>query len=115
MMSFEIDPNTGRPWVHKWARILSAFLDGRAWHALDAVRELRTTCLHSDISLLEARGLRFNRNRIAITGYGGAQTHVMAYQLAVESYPLARSLLGLAPPSCQSMDTAIDYLRASGG
>jgi hypothetical protein len=115
MKGFELDPNTGRPWVHKWERVLAAFLDGRSRHTFDAMRELRSSCLHSDVSLLEARGLRFNRNRIAIAGYGGAKTHVMAYQLAPESYPLARSLLGLAPDSCRSVDASRDYLRASGG
>jgi hypothetical protein len=115
MMSFELDPNTGRPWPHKWQRILAAFMDGHAWHTFDAMRELRSSCLHSDISLLEARGLRFNRNRIAVTGYGGAKTHVMAYQLAPESIPIARHLLGLAPDSCRSVDASRDYLRASRG
>ena len=111
MKGFEIDPTTGRPWPHKWQRILAAFLDGRSWHTFDAMRELRSSCLHTDISLLEARGLRFNRNRIAVTGYGGAKTHVMAYRLAPESYPDAHALLGLATPSCRS----VDYLRASRG
>ena len=111
MKGFEIDPNTGRPWPHKWQRVLAAFLDGRSWHTFDATRELHTTCLHSDVSLLEARGLRFIRNRVTVTGYNGTKTPVTAYQLAPESYPLARSLLGLATPSCRS----VDYLRASRG
>ncbi len=114
-MSYELDPNTGRPWPHKWQRILAGFLTGRSWHTFDAMRELHSSCLHSDICLLEARGLRFNRNRIAVAGYNGAKTPVTVYQLAPASIPLARSLLGLAPASCRSVDAAIDYLRASGG
>jgi len=111
MKVFELDPTTGRPWPHKWQRILAAFLSGRAWHTFDAMRELHTTCLHTDISLLEARGLRFTRSRVTVAGYNGARTPVTLYSLAPESYPDAHALLGLAPPSCRS----VDYLRASRG
>lgn len=103
-------------WRHKWQRIAASFLTGRAWHALEAVRELGTSCLHSDIAGLEARGLRFDHERITVAGYGGAETSVMRYRLRPESYAQARALLGLAAPSGASDDDAVrEYRRASGG
>lgn len=115
-MIYELDPNTRRPWARKWERILAAFLSGRGWHTLDASRELHTTCLHSDVSGLEARGLRFSHDRITVEGYGGAKTPVTLYTLAPESYPLAHRLLGLATPSGQPQgDSAKAYLLASRG
>lgn len=115
-MSFDIDPVTRRPWARKKDRILATFLSGRGWHTLDATRELHTTCLHSDVSGLEARGLKFDRERIAVAGFGGSKTPVTLYTLAPESYPLARRLLGLAarqnPPQG---DAARAYLLQSRG
>ncbi len=103
-------------WRHKWQRILISFLTGRSWHTIEAARELGTTCLHSDISGLEARGLRFDRERIAVAGYGGSQTAVVCYTLRVESVTLARCLLGLEAPSNEpDVDGEREYRRASGG
>lgn len=111
----ELDPHTRRPWAKKWERILAAFLDGKARNAIEHGRELATTCLHSDVSGLEARGIKFIHERITVTGYGGAKTSVVSYRLAPESYALAHRLLGLGttqkPPHG---DAADDYRRASG-
>lgn len=103
-------------WRHKWQRILAAMLDGRARNAIEHGRELGTSCLHSDIAGLEARGLRFDHERITVAGYGGAETAVMRYRLRPESYGLARRLLGLAAPSGEPDDAFVrEYRRASGG
>lgn len=103
-------------WRYKWQRILAAFLSGRSWHTLEAVRELHTTCLHSDVAGLEERGLKFTHDRVTVAGYGGAETPVVSYRLASESYPIARRLLGLATPSGESdTDAMREYRRASGG
>jgi hypothetical protein len=103
-------------WRYKWQRILASFLSGRSWHAVEAVRGLGTTCLHSDVPDLEERGLRFDRERITVAGHGGAEASVVRYTLRRESYAQARALLGLATPSGGSDDDAVrDYRRASGG
>lgn len=103
-------------WRHKWQRILAAMLDGRARNAIEHGRELGTSCLHSDIAGLEARGLRFDHERITVAGYGGAETSVMRYRLRPDSYSLARRLLGLAAPSGEpNADVVREYRRASGG
>lgn len=116
-MIYATNPNTRRPWAHKWERILAAMLDGKSRNAIEHGRELGTTCLHSDISGLEARGLRFDRERITVAGFGGSKTAVTAYRLRSESYPLARRLLGLATPSGQPQGDADRraYLLASRG
>lgn len=94
----------------KWKRILAAFLDGRRWNALSAGPALRTTCLHSDIASLEARGLRFDHTPETVQGFDGQPTRVIRYRLRPESIPKARALLGL-PAGCDSEA----YRRASGG
>ena len=98
----------------KWQRILASFLTGQGWHALAAVRDLHTTCLHSDVAGLEARGLRFHRERITVAGYGGEKTSVVRYSLLPESYPHARALLGVATPSISVSDAVREYRRAPG-
>ena len=90
-----------QPTLHKWQRIAASFLSGRSWHAIEAVRELGTTCLHSDISDLESRGLRFDRERITVAGYAGEKASVVRYRLKPESYAQVRVLLGMAAPSSQ--------------
>lgn len=103
-------------WRRKWQRVLASFLTGRSWHTLEAVRELGTTCLHSDVTGLEARGMKFHRERVTVPGYGGSQAAVVRYTLARESYAQARALLGLATASGESDDDAVrEYRRASGG
>lgn len=114
-MIYELDPNTRRPWARKWERILAAFLSGRSWHTLDASRELHTTCLHSDVSGLEARGLRFDHVPETIAGFGGNPTRVTRYVLREESRDLARRLLGLPSTATQPNRAARDYLTASRG
>ncbi|MCU0809943.1 MAG: hypothetical protein MUE59_02695 [Thiobacillaceae bacterium] len=102
-------------WQFKYQRILASFLTGRSWHTLEAVRGLHTTCLHSDVSSLEKRGLRFNHERITVPGYAGTESPVMRYTLRPESYAQARALLGLATPSGEPEADAIrDYRKASG-
>lgn len=103
-------------WRHKWQRILAVFLDGKARNAIEHGRELATTCLHSDVSGLEARGLRFDHERITVAGYGGAGTSVVSYRLRPESCGLAHRLLGLATASGEpEADAVREYRRASGG
>jgi hypothetical protein len=100
----------------KWRRILASFLTGRAWHAIEAARELHTVCLHTDIAKLTARGLIFDRERVTVPGFNGARTAVTRYRLRPESYPQARALLGMAAPSDASQDEAARaYLLASRG
>lgn len=100
----------------KWQRILAAFLDGRSWHAIDAGRELHTTCLNSDVADLERRGLVFHHERISVPGYGGAKTAVVRYRLSPGSYAQAHALLGLVAPHGAPVDDAAQaYHRASGG
>lgn len=101
-------------WPYKWQRILASFLTGRSWHALEAVRELGTSCLHSDVSGLEARGLKFLHERTTAPGYGGSQAAVVRYTIRSDSIAQARALLGLATHSGQSDDDVRDYRRASG-
>lgn len=109
------DTPEARP-IPKWQRILSSFLTGRSWHALAAVRDLHTTCLHTDIAGLEARGLRFHRERVIVAGYGGEKTSVVRYSLLPESFAHARTLLGRAtPPGPSDGDAEREYRRASGG
>lgn len=99
----------------KWQRILASFLTGQAWDALAAARELHTTCLHSDVAALEARGLRFHRERVTVAGYGGEKTSVVRYSLLPESQPLARHLLCVVTPSGGPQgDGARAYSCASG-
>lgn len=114
-MIHELDPHTGRPWARKWERILANSLDGKPRNSIEHGRELGTTCYHSDISGLEARGLKFDRERITVTGFGGSKTSVTSYRLAPESYSLARRLLGLATPQSKPQGDARDYLLASTG
>lgn len=113
-MNFDLDPVTRRPWEFKWQRILAAFLDGQSWHTIDAVQRLHTTCLHSDISGLKERGLKFNHDRITVAGYGASKAPVVRYSLLPESYALARRLLGIATTQSTSND-AKAYLLASTG
>lgn len=96
----------------KWQRILAAFVTGRTWHALEAGPALRTTCLHSDIAGLEARGLRFDHTPETVAGYDGQATRVIRYRLRPESYPQARRLLSLPEPAGCDPEA---YRRASGG
>lgn len=114
-MIYELDPHTSRPWARKWERILAAMLDGKPRNSIEHGRELGTTCLHSDVSGLEARSLKFNRERITVAGFDRSRTPVTSYRLAPESYPLARRLLGLATPLSkpQGID-AHAYRLASG-
>lgn len=105
---------TAPVWRHKWQRVLFALM-GRPWHTLEAVRELHSTCLHSDVANLERRGLRFIRERITVAGFGGSKTPVTRYRLAGESYHLARQLLGLAAHQSQPDEVARDYRKATGG
>ncbi|MCA1977630.1 MAG: hypothetical protein LDL19_00180 [Thiobacillus sp.] len=115
-MIYATDPNTRRPWARKWERILAAMLDGKARNAIEHGRELATTCLHSDVSSLEARGLKFSHERITVAGYGGSKTSVVSYRLLPESFPLARRLLGLATPQNPPHgDAARAYLLQSRG
>lgn len=114
-MIYALDPLTGRPWEFKWQRILAAFLDGQSWHTIDAVQRLHTTCLHSDISGLEKRGLRFSHDRATVAGYGGSKAPVVRYSLLPESYALARRLLGIATTQSQPQGDARAYLLASTG
>lgn len=115
-MTHELDPLTRRPWQHKWQRILVVMLDGKARNAIEHGRELGTTCLHSDISGLEARGIKFDHARITVAGFGASKSSVVSYRLRPESYPLAHRLLGLATPSGQPQgDEARAYLLASRG
>jgi hypothetical protein len=114
------NPNVGHDSTpamrHKWQRIAASFLTGRSWHAIEAVRELGTTCLHSDVSDLEVRGLRFHRERVSVPGFGGAPASVVRYRLRPESFAHARELLGMAPPqNAPQGDDAGEYRRASGG
>jgi len=102
-------------WRYKWQRVLFGFMGGKGWHALEAVRELGTSCLHSDIAGLETRGLKFHHERITVPGYGGSQAAVVRYTLARESYPLAARLLGMAPPHGGPDGGALAYRKASGG
>lgn len=102
-------------WHYKWQRILFAFMDGRTWHTLEAMRELHTSCLHSDISGLEARGLKFHHEHITVPGYGGKQAAVVRYALARESFPLAARLLGVVSPQVRPDGDAQAYRKASGG
>lgn len=114
-MIYELDPHTGHIWARKWERILAAMLDGKPRNSIEHGRELGTTCLHSDVSGLEARSLKFDRERITVAGFGGSITSVTSYRLMPESYPLARRLLGLANP--QNKPQGIDahaYRLASG-
>lgn len=115
-MIYATDPHTGRPWARKWERILAAMLDGKPRNTIEHGRELATSCFHSDVSGLEARGLKFDRERITVAGFGHSKTSVTSYRLAPESYPLARRLLGL--PTTQNPpqgDAAKAYLFASRG
>ena len=115
-MIYEIDPVTRRPWQHKWQRILAAMLDGQARNTIEHGRELATTCFHSDVSGLEARGLKFSHERITVAGFGGSKASVVSYRLLPESLPLARRLLGMATPQNPPQgDAAKAYLLASRG
>jgi hypothetical protein len=102
-------------WRYKKERILFAFMGGRSWHTLAAVRELHTSCLHSDVSGLEKLGLKFHRERITVPGYGGKPTSVTCYTLAHDSYPLAARLLGIAAPQAPPDGDPQAYRKASGG
>ncbi len=115
-MIYVTDPLTRRPWEFKWQRELAILLDGKPRNTIEHGRELGTTCFHSDISGLEARGLRFDRERITVAGFGGSRTAVTAYRLRPESLALARRLLGLPTHSSPPQgDAAKAYLLASRG
>lgn len=115
-MIHELDPSTRRLRGFKWQRVLAAMLDGKPRNTVEHGRDLATTCLHSDVPGLEARGLKFDRERIIVTGYGGSKAAVTAYRLAPESFPLAQQLLGLATPQNPPQgDAAKAYLLASRG
>lgn len=115
-MNYTTDPNIRPPWARKWQRVLSVMLDGKHRNAVEHGRELGTTCLHSDISGLETRGLKFDRSRVIVPGYGGSKTAVTAYRLRPESFPLAHRLLGLpAPQNSPQGDAARAYAQASRG
>jgi hypothetical protein len=105
---------TPKPRPKKWERVLSSFLTGRAWHALDATSQLHTSCLHSDVAGLAARGLRFDRERVMVPGFNGIETSVVRYRLRPESYAHARALLGIADDH-QQAESAAAYLLASRG
>lgn len=115
-MIYATDPLTRRPWEFKWQRILAAMLDGKPRNTVEHGRDLATTCLHSDVPGLEARGLKFDRERITVAGFGSSRTAVTAYRLRPESFALARRLLGLATPQNPPQgESARAYLLASRG
>lgn len=115
-MIYELDPATRRPWARKWERILAAMLDGKPRNTVEHGRDLATTCLHSDVPGLEARGLKFDRSRITVAGFGASKTAVTAYRLRPESFSLAHRLLGLAAPQNPPQgDAARAYLLSSRG
>lgn len=99
----------------KWQRILAAFLDGRSFNTFEASRELGTSCLHSDVSDLERRGLKFNHTRETVPGFGGQPAHVTRYRLRFESYSLGRQLLGLERAPLAMPAAGLDYESASRG
>jgi hypothetical protein len=95
---FNANDTAPQPVPRKWQRILAAMLDGKPRNTIEHGRELHTTCLHSDVSDLESRGLLFHRERITVAAYGGEKACVVRYSLLPESYPIARALLGMATP-----------------
>ena len=112
-----MNTTTGKSTGRKWQRILSAFMDGESWHALIAGAALNTTCLHSDISGLEARGLRFDHTPATVPGFCGEPTRVVRYRLRPESFTLASQLLGTpnGPRPTAEMDAAArEYAKAAG-
>lgn len=99
----------------KTHRVLTEFFAGRKIHRFDAER-FGEHALHSTVSSLEARGLKFDRKTISVPTQWGRDCHVTLYWLAPESYPLAAQLLGMATPSGQSQgDESRAYLLASRG
>lgn len=100
--------------IRKWQRVLAAFMDGSSWNAISA-RELGTTCLHSDVAGLEARGLKFDHQDETVPGYAGIATRVTRYTLRPESYSLARQLLEGMPAKPSSVPSWLDYEQASQG
>jgi hypothetical protein len=63
----------------KCRRLLRRLVNGERLHCL---LDLKTTCLHTDMSVLERRyGIQVNRRPIVLTGYGGVRTHVKEYFL----------------------------------
>ena len=113
-----MNTTTGKPIGRKWQRILSAFLDGESWHALIAGAGLNTTCLHSDVSDLERRGIRFDHTPATVPGFCGEPTRVIRYRLRPESLPLARQLLGMTDGTNLDIDqeaAAREYRHAIGG
>ena len=102
--------------IPKWQRILAAMLM-RSLNTFQASSDLGTSCLHSDIAGLEARGLKFDHDPESVPGFGGVPTRVIRYRLRPESIALARSLLGMpnGPRPVADMDAAArEYARASG-
>ena len=95
---FNANDTAPQPVPRKWQRILATMLDGKPRNTIEHGRELHTTCLHSDVSDLESRGLLFHRERITVAAYGGEKACVVRYSLLPESYPIARALLGMATP-----------------
>lgn len=74
-------------------RVLSEFHAGRHMHRFDA-EKIGCHALHSVVSRLESKALRFDRKTVCVPGRWG-DAHVALYWLAPESNPLATRLLGL--------------------
>lgn len=96
-------------------RGLSEFYAGRKIHRFQA-EEIGIHALHSLVSSLEGRGLKFDRRTITVPTRWGADAHVTEYWLAIESFTLAARLLRLVAPSSPPQgDSARAYLLASRG
>lgn len=93
-LDYSINPSTGLPWTFKYQRIVYAHLD-RTWNTFEAMPELFSSCLHSDIAELERKGITFDHLRETHIGFGGARVPCVRYRIKPESVPNAKHLLGL--------------------
>lgn len=74
-------------------RVLSRFREGQRMHRFDA-EVIGCHALHSVVSRLESKGLRFDRKTVCVPGRWG-DAHVALYWLMPESIPLAAKMLGI--------------------
>lgn len=93
-------------------RVLSEFHAGRHMHRFDA-EKIGCHALHSVVSRLESKGLRFDRKTVCVPGRWG-DAHVALDWLAPESRLLAARLLGLDLHVSRVEPGARAYLLASG-
>lgn len=78
--------------TEKWKRV-AATLMRRRLTRFQAATECRDWVLPSTVAYLQRRGIRVERERVVVPGFGGAPTSCCRYWIAPDQHHRVRALL----------------------